>query len=105
VTQRAADRPDVLQWLQQWYRRQANGEWEHEFGIKLSTLDNPGWDLRLDLAGTELQDATFERISIDRTDDDWIDCWIGDRVFNAVGGPGNLTELLDRFRRFAEGAS
>ena len=41
-----------LDFLQQWYAEQCNGDWEHEFGIKIETLDNPGWSLEIDLAKT-----------------------------------------------------
>jgi hypothetical protein len=30
-------------WLEQWYFRQCNGDWEHTHGIIIETLDNPGW--------------------------------------------------------------
>jgi hypothetical protein len=29
--------------LQVWYGAQCNGSWEHTYGIKIETLDNPGW--------------------------------------------------------------
>jgi hypothetical protein len=35
--------PDALAWLMQWYLAQCNQDWEHEFGITIATLDNPGW--------------------------------------------------------------
>ncbi|GHB54781.1 hypothetical protein GCM10010331_48120 [Streptomyces xanthochromogenes] len=34
---------NVLDRLQSWYSAQCNGDWEHEWGIKIDTLDNPGW--------------------------------------------------------------
>ncbi|MDE6471389.1 MAG: immunity 53 family protein [Eubacterium sp.] len=33
---------DVLNWLQEWYRQNCTDEWEHFYGIKIDTLDNPG---------------------------------------------------------------
>jgi len=36
------DMQNLLQFLQEWYLEQCNGDWEHEFGIKIETLDNPG---------------------------------------------------------------
>lgn len=38
--------------IQSWFAERCNGEWEHEFGITIETLDNPGWRVRIDLAGT-----------------------------------------------------
>jgi hypothetical protein len=40
----------MLQWLQEWYLEQCDREWEHEYGIKIGTLDNPGWTITIDLA-------------------------------------------------------
>ncbi len=33
---------DLLTWVQRWYLDQCDGEWEHEWGVKIDTLDNPG---------------------------------------------------------------
>jgi hypothetical protein len=32
----------AFEWLQQWYADHADGEWEHQNGITIATLDNPG---------------------------------------------------------------
>ena len=93
---------DVLLWLEQWYGSQTNGEWEHECGIRISTLDNPGWRVKIDLKDTELDGARLDRVVVERTDDDWIQCWTDGTTFNGAGGPSNLVELLNRFRSFAE---
>ncbi|MBL0319091.1 MAG: hypothetical protein IPP74_07360 [Alphaproteobacteria bacterium] len=41
-----------LNWLMSWYASHCNGDWEHENQIKISTLDNPGWRLQIDLVDT-----------------------------------------------------
>src|SRR5260221_4160816 len=33
--------------LENWYRSQCNGEWEHGEGITIGTLDNPGWSIQV----------------------------------------------------------
>jgi hypothetical protein len=33
---------DALDFLHRWYAAQCDGDWEHEFGIRLTTPDNPG---------------------------------------------------------------
>lgn len=43
---------DTLQELQRWYRSQCNGDWEHSYGVKIDTLDNPGWSVTVELADT-----------------------------------------------------
>lgn len=90
--------------LQHWYRSRCNGEWEHDFGINLETLDNPGWSLTVDLEGTPLEHARFAKISEARSERDWIECRVQAGQFQGFGGPNNLEELLTRFLDWAESA-
>lgn len=88
--------------LQAWYRATCNGDWEHQHGIAIETLDNPGWHVRIDVAGTELANSPFERIEIQRDDEnDWMTCWAEDSLFQGTAGPGNLEELLGAFLDWA----
>ncbi|WP_203237204.1 Imm53 family immunity protein [Streptomyces gilvosporeus] len=36
---------DPLSSLTAWYTSQCDGGWEHEYGIRIETLDNPGWSV------------------------------------------------------------
>lgn len=45
--------------LQEWLASQCNGQREHESGIDISTIDNPGWRVSIDLNDTELEEFTF----------------------------------------------
>ena len=47
---------NALQRLQDWYSAQCNGDWEHQQGVRIESLDNPGWALDIDLADTALAD-------------------------------------------------
>ena len=44
----------MINWLENWYSSQCDGSWEHFYGIKIETLDNPGWAVEIDLCETEL---------------------------------------------------
>lgn len=59
--------------LQAWYARQCDGEWEHGYGIRLQTLDNPGWTITVSLHGTpmEHEDMTARLLNYQH-DTDWI---------------------------------
>lgn len=83
--------------LQEWYLAQCNGDWEHEFGITIGTLDNPGWSLKIDLANTTLQLKDFEKRMEQRSSNDWIFCNVTDAIFNGACGPLNLNELIGIF--------
>jgi hypothetical protein len=58
---------DILTWLQAWFLSQCNDTWEHSYGIKIDTLDNPGWEVVIDLAGTSCDSKTMDAIAIHRT--------------------------------------
>ena len=38
--------------LSDWYESNCNDDWEHGYGVKIETLDNPGWLVQIDLFGT-----------------------------------------------------
>jgi hypothetical protein len=83
--------------IENWYVSQCNGEWEHSFGVKIDTLDNPGWQAQIDLQDTKKQNSVLERIRIDRTETDWIQYWVEKKQFQIACCPLNLTESLDIF--------
>ena len=62
----------IIQWLQNWTKSQIDGDWEHELGISISMLDNPGWILSADVSN--YGDFLKETKPLGRDNDvDWID--------------------------------
>lgn len=53
---------DNIRKLQRWYNKQCNGSWEHQYGVSIDTLDNPGWTVVIDLVGTDLESMRMEPI-------------------------------------------
>lgn len=89
--------------LQEWSVSQCNGDWEHTWGIKIDTLDNPGWRVRVDLGETELEKAPFETIKIDyEHTTNWVTCFIKDGQFNGRCGPNQLEKVLEIFLDWAD---
>ena len=92
--------PSNFAWLQQWYRDQCNLTWEHEYGITIKTLDNPGWSVTIDLDGV-LYNQDFITIDIKESGDDWLHCSIGldaewlkkGREVKQFVGAGSLNQL------------
>ena len=78
---------NVLAELQQWYVSNCNGDWEHSYGIKIETLDNPGWHLKIELEDTNLQNRSFISIDINNNEDDWYTCKVNENEFEAFGDP------------------
>jgi hypothetical protein len=91
----------LLDWLQEFYLSECDGQWEHGVGYTISTLDNPGWSVDFDLEATTLETRTFDGVRIERTDDDWVQCRVEGNIFQGRGGPRNLTELLTIFHDWA----
>ena len=96
----------TLQKLQDWYRSECDGEWEHGCGVSISTLDNPGWSVTIDLDGTSLEGRRFEAVSYGvgkdavEGSDDWLDCRVEEKRFQGRGGPRKLEEILEIFMRW-----
>jgi hypothetical protein len=91
-----------LSQLERWYERQCNCEWEHGAGVRIETLDNPGWRVRIALRDTKKEGSALERAKIDRTDIDWIQYWVEKQEFHIACGPTNLSEAIEIFVRWFE---
>ena len=87
--------------LQQWYLSQCDGDWEHQYGVKIGTLDNPGWSVHIDLAETDLAERPFSEIQRTESETQWIICRVRHRQFEGFGGPLMLEELLRTFLTWA----
>ncbi|MEU0690573.1 immunity 53 family protein [Streptomyces uncialis] len=96
-----SDSPTLLDWLQNWYAQQCDGDWEHTWGVRIGTLDHPGWTVEIDLEDTDLEGREYARQDIDRGTHDRVRTWTAGKTFHAACGPGNLTETLTLFRTWA----
>jgi hypothetical protein len=93
---------ELLHWLEEFYARHCDGDWEHSYGFKIDNIDNPGWMIEFDLADTKLSLVEFPDVNEQRSELDWVICQKRDDKFIASGGPRNLRELLTRFREWVE---
>ncbi|WP_193213787.1 immunity 53 family protein [Luteolibacter marinus] len=86
-----------------WYEAQVDGAWEHRHGLKLESLDNPGWLLTVDLMHTDLNGQTMADLSEGCSPDghpvapNWIHCRIADGRFLGACDPRQLPRLLRVF--------
>jgi len=88
---------DTVKQLQLWYHSHCDGDWEHQYGVKIDTLDNPGWAVDIDLSYTELDGLAYDTVTIERSEHDWIHCSVRENVFSISCGPRNLEEGLQMF--------
>ena len=102
---------DNLYWLTKWYVRECNNDWEHSYGVKIDTLDNPGWTLVIDLRETALEGRTFEskhgKIASDleewREAGSWWTAEADGIQFKAACGPTDLSAIIGIFLEWADG--
>jgi hypothetical protein len=92
----------VLKELQDWYESRCGKNWEDQFGVEIGTLDNPGWEVAIDLADTGLEGKPFREIKELGDERDWIRCWVEGKRFLGVGGPQKLEEILRIFLGWAK---
>ena len=70
------DEMSSLTRLQKWYHSMCDGDWEHCYGVKIDTSDNPGWIVEIDIIDTPLENKPFNPIHIGETDDNYFICKI-----------------------------
>ena len=93
---------DQLERLQVWYLAHCNGDWEHTYGVTITTLDNPGWTLEVELADTELFGRPFETVQQLAPTDDWFHCSIREAKFVGSCGPLMLATVIAIFLDWAD---
>jgi hypothetical protein len=86
----------LLRRFQNWYLTNCDGDWEHGYGISISTLDNPGWTIKINLSDTCLQDLQYDK-QIDNGTVDWLFIKAADKVFEASGDPNKFSIILAIF--------
>jgi hypothetical protein len=91
-----------LKWLERWFESHCDDDWEHSNGVKIESIDTPGWRLTIPVRETELENIAFDEIIIDRDDQDWVRCWIKDGYFEGAGGLSNLEEMIQMFQEWVE---
>ena len=107
----------TIEGIQHWFYENCDGDWEHSFGLQITTMDNPGWDVKIDIRETVLEGLEiFEEFEGARTERDllpanaydanydWYRIWIEQSMFRAYCAPKRLGFVLDIFLRYAKEA-
>ena len=84
----------VIAEIQKWYASNCDGEWEHEFGLEIETMDNPGWSVTINLDYTNLEGKEFQPVKHLESEESWVECQVEDNRFRGSGDPGRLEEIL-----------
>ena len=96
----------ITKWLQEWAMSQVDGDWEHEQGVRIYMLDNPGWNLSVDMSNYAdylIESKPFGRNS----DENWIDFEVKFITENSVyieifGDITKLNQILFSFKSIIE---
>jgi hypothetical protein len=91
---------DLLMKLDEWYVEQCDGVWEHGSGIEITSVDNPGWMVTINLRDTSFQDTPFNSIYVNNGKTDWLNCLKKDDEFSGAGDPSKLPVILQHFLTF-----
>jgi hypothetical protein len=91
-----------LDWLINWYDNCVSTHLSSAKRVHIGTLDNPGWNLYVDLMGTGFETALFEYVKVERSEHDWYHCFIRENTFHGPCGPFNLFEVIKEFKDFVE---
>ena len=90
---------DEIEWIEKWYESNCDDNWEHDYGIKIETLDNPGWSIKIDTIYTsvKLKDSTWKLD--EKSDDDWFGYKVENGLYDSAGDPSKLRFILNHFRK------
>lgn len=94
---------EVISWLEEWFKSNCDGEWEHGDRIKIYNTDNPGWTVLIDLKETMFVDRFDQDWKLTQvSEDDWFGASIKNNIFKASGDPTKLNYLLYLFKNLVE---
>lgn len=92
----------MIQWLQKWYSDQCDGQWEHNHGISIGTLDNPGWSVKIDLNETNMEGIELPYSLFEVSDNEWYAYSIKNNRFDGAGDPSKLDQIIRIFKGIVE---
>ena len=114
---------NTIERLQKWYLAQCNGVWEHSSGIVIESLDNPGWQMKINLKGTQAEKKDFKPVTKNVTPlgldqamgkvqppysaenpfaEEWMACFVRDGRFEGAGDGSRLDEIVSVFLNWVE---
>jgi len=88
-----SEEADWLAELEDWYAKNCNGDWEHQFGVRIETIDNPGWRVSGDIEDTVAQGRILERVA-EETDCGWMQYWSDGVRLQAACSPRCLSSTI-----------
>ncbi|EMN43445.1 Imm53 family immunity protein [Leptospira weilii] len=88
----------MFSWLMKWYESQCDGDWEHEYGLKINTNKDQTWQVEIDIRFTELHDFELDTALEQKGTSNWYSFSIKDGRFLAEGDSKKLRTILEKFK-------
>lgn len=93
---------EIIDWIQNWFKDNCNGDWEKGEAIQIITIDNPGWEVEIDISTTSIASINLEWILNETSPQDWYGVKIENQKFTAQGDSDKLEFLLGLFKEMIE---
>ena len=89
---------DIIDWIQDWFANNCDGAWEKNEIIQITNIDNPGWEVEIDISKTSIAKLKVKWILNENGKQDWYGVKIENQKFTAAGDIKKLPFLLTLFR-------
>lgn len=93
---------NAIKWLEDWFKSNCDGDWEHENLINIQSTSNPGWSIEIDLNYTLLESLDIDCPLIEKSEEDWYFYTLKNGVFSAAGDTTKLLFLIEIFKKIVE---
>lgn len=81
--------------LIKWMIVNIDGDWEHENGVRISSQDNPGWGVEIDLSNTPLEDVAFDYECTE--EHKWITAKVENYIFYSYCSLNAFNDVMEIF--------
>lgn len=92
---------EIIDWLADRYKSNCDGDWEQNYGVKIDTLDNPGWFVNIDLTDTK-EEGKLISVKVENSNNDWYSITSDGNIFKAYGDFNKLSFSIAKFKEFVE---
>lgn len=92
----------MINWSQTWFNSHCDSNWEHGSGVKIETINNPGWSVQIDMNGTNILLHKQDWELFELSDVSWVEYKVGNNIYFASGDPLQLELLIRVFRMIIE---
>jgi Immunity protein 53 len=92
--------------LNRWYISKCDGNWEHQYGINIATLDNPGWLVTVRLADTNISpgdQVLFQEGQWGEDGKPWVDIRVRGEALEGACSPDCVNRLDEYLAKFLDG--